>query len=100
MVSAGVHDQNFCAFMRFLHHVGQVIAIVLGQSSAENDQVEGILPESFLNALAILSCRHVMPGLFHRSGLGGESLFIRLPIKDLDRIFVNGLSSSRGQWPS
>jgi len=96
MVSAGVHDQDFRPCVGFLHHIGQVMAIVLGQSSAENDQVERSLLESFLNALAILSCCHVMPGLFHCSRLGGESLFIRLAVKDLDRIFVNGLSSSRG----
>jgi hypothetical protein len=76
MVSAGVHDQDFRSLVGFLHHVGQVMAIVLGQGGAEDDQVKGVVTESFLNGLAALGGGDVMPSLFHFGGLRRESLFI------------------------
>jgi len=71
-----VHDQNLRSFVGFLDHVRQVMAIVLGQGSAEDDEVKGITAESFLNGLAGLGGGYMMPGLFHLGSLGGESLFI------------------------
>jgi hypothetical protein len=76
MVSTGVHDQDLRAFVGLLDHVWQVMAIVLGQGGAEDDEVKSIAAESFLNGLAVLGFRYLMSGLRHFGSLGGENLFI------------------------
>jgi hypothetical protein len=96
MVSAGVHNQYFCSLVGLLDHVRQVMAIVLGQGGTEDDEVKGIAAEGFLNGLTILGSGYVMSGLFHFGGLGGESGFVGLAVKNLDGTLVSG----HGQWPS
>jgi hypothetical protein len=76
MVSAGVHDQDLRAFVGLLDHVWQVMAIVLGQGSTEDNEVKSIAAESFLNGLAVLGCGYLMSGLLHFGSLGGENLLI------------------------
>ncbi len=88
MVSAGVHNQYFRSLVGLLDHVGQMMAIVLGQGRAQDNEVEGIAAQGFLNGLTILSSGYVMSGLLHFVGLGGESGCIRLAVKNLDRILV------------
>ena len=100
MVGAGVHDQNLRSCVGLLDHVGQVMAIVLGQGGAEDDQVKGIAAQGFLNAMTVQGSGHVMSGFFHFGGLGGKSVFVRLAIENLDRSLVSGLVSGRGQGAS
>jgi hypothetical protein len=80
------------------------MAIVLGQSGAEDHEVKGVAAQGFLNALAIEGSGHVMPSFLHFGGLGGECVFVALAIKNLDRRLVRGLVSGflsgRGQGPS
>ena len=96
MVSTGVHDQNLRSFMGLLNHVGEVMAIVLGQGGAEDDEVKGIAVQSFLNPLAVEGGGHMMSGFGHFGGLGGQCVFVGLAIENLDGCFVSG----RGQGPS
>jgi hypothetical protein len=84
MVGTGVHDQNLGSLVGLLDHVGQVMAIVLGQGGAEDDEVEGIAAQGFLNALTVEGSGHVMASFGHFSGLGGESGFVALAVENLD----------------
>jgi hypothetical protein len=100
MVRTGVHDQNLRAFVGLLDHIGQVMAIILGQRSAKDYEVESIATEGFLNGLAVWGCGYLMSGLFHFASLNGKSGFIQLAVKNLDRMSVTGLMWSCGQWAS
>ena len=60
------------------------MAIVLGQGGAEDDEVEGIAAQGFLNALAVEGGGHVMSGFGHLGGLGGERGFVGLAVENLD----------------
>jgi len=91
MVSAGVHDQDLRASVGLLDHVGQVMAIILGQASAQDDEVKGIAEQGLLDVLAVLGRGYLMSGLFHFGSLSGNSGLIRLTVKDLDRILATGL---------
>jgi hypothetical protein len=93
MVGAGVHHQDLGSSVRFLDHVGQVMAIVLGQAGAEDDEIEGIAAQSFLNRMAVEYRGDVMASSAHFGGVGGESGFVGLTIENLDGWFL----SSRGQ---
>jgi hypothetical protein len=85
MVRASVHDQNLGSFVGLLDHIGQVMAIVLGQGGTEDDQIKGIAAQGFLDALAVEGGGHVMAGFGHFGRLGGECGFVALAIKNLDR---------------
>jgi hypothetical protein len=76
MVRAGMHDQNLRSRVSFLDHVRQVMAIVLGQRCAENDEVESALAQGFLNAPAVEGGGHVMSGFGHLGGLARRA-FVR-----------------------
>lgn len=84
MVRAGVHDENFCSGVGFLDHVGEMMAIIFGEGGTEDDEFEGIAAQSFGDALAVKSGRDVMAGLGHLGGLGGECVFVRLAVENLD----------------
>jgi hypothetical protein len=100
MVRAGMHDQNLRSRVRFLDHVRQVMAIVLGQCSAQYDEVKSASAEGSLYGLAALGGGHLMPSLFHFGRVSGECRVVRLPVKNPDRILVSSLLSGCGQWAS
>jgi len=84
VMRASVHDQNFRSFVSLLHHVGQVMAIVLGQGRPEDDEVKSVAAQSVLNRVAVEDSGHVMAGLLHFGGLGGECRFVAFGIQNLD----------------
>ena len=99
MMRAGVHDENLGSLVGLLHHVGQVMAIVLGQGGAEDDKIEGVAAQGLLNALAVEGGGHVMTGFGHFGGLGGECGFVGLSVKNLDgrlRERVSGAVAGKG----
>src|SRR5437879_13801743 len=59
-LAVGVHDQDARPVLAFLHHVGQVMAIVLGKGWAEDDQVKRLAAEGFLDCFAAYSLNHLM----------------------------------------
>jgi len=89
MVCAGVHYQNLSSFVRLLDHVGQVMAVFLGDGGAQYDEVKGIAAKSFLNGLAVRSGSHVMTDLDHFGGLSREYVFVGLTVKNLDSGFMS-----------
>ena len=99
MMRAGVQDQNPGSSVRLLHHVGQVMAIVLGQGRAENDEIKRITAQGLEHALAIEGRRNVMTSLGHFGGLRGEGVLIGLSIKNFDG-GLGGFLTGRGQSAS
>jgi len=99
MVRSSMHHQDFCPLMRLLHHVGQVMAIVLGQGRAENDEIKRITAQGLEHALAIEGRRNVMTSLGHFGGLRGEGVLIGLSIKNFDG-GLGGFLTGRGQSAS
>jgi hypothetical protein len=69
----------------FLHHVWKVVAIVLGQGSAEDHEVEGVAAQSFLNCPAARGGSYVMTGFGHFGGLRVERMVVGLGVENLDR---------------
>ena len=97
VVGAGMHNQNLRSSVGLLDHVRQVMAIVLRQRSAKDDQVESTLPQGFLNALPIEGGSHVMSGFGHLGGLARERLFVGLAVKNIDGCGMSRFLSSCGQ---
>jgi hypothetical protein len=60
------------------------MAIVLGQSRPEDDEVKSVAAQSVLNRVAVEDSGHVMAGLLHFGGLGGECRFVAFGIQNLD----------------
>lgn len=71
MVCAGVHYQYLRTFVSLFHHVWQVVAIFLGQSCAQDNEVECIALESVLHATPMESDGDMMTSLGHLGGLRG-----------------------------
>jgi hypothetical protein len=100
MVRAGVHDQDLRSLMSLLDHVGQVMTILLGQGSAEDDEVKGVAAQSLLNAVAVEGGGDVMSGFSDFGGLGRECVFVALAVENFDPRLGSGLVSGRGQRAS
>ena len=101
MMRAGVQDQNPGSSVRLLHHVGQVMAIVLGKRGTEDDQVEGLGAQGFQNDLAVEGGGHLISGFADLGGLGGKRSLVGLAVENLDRLLasrlVGGLLCGCGQ---
>jgi hypothetical protein len=89
MVSARVHHQDLGSGVRFFDHVGEMMAIVLGQGSAQDYQVESIAAQGLLDGLAALGRGDVMPGFLHGRTLGGECGFVGLAVENFDGGFLS-----------
>jgi hypothetical protein len=73
-----------------------MMEIILGKTRTENDKIERIPSQRFLNPMPTNGRRHMMSCLLHHSGLSGQHFFIALTVKNLDR----GLGRRSGQVSS
>src|SRR6267143_264966 len=96
MVGAGVHDQDLRSLVSLLDHVGQVMAILLGQGGAKDDEIKGVAAQGFLNTMAVEGSGDVMPGFRDFGGLGGECVFVALAVENLDGRLMRGRGPSCG----
>ena len=100
MVRAGMHHQDFGSLVRLLDHVRQVMAVFLGHSGAQDDEVEGIAGKRFLDGLAAERGSDVMADFGHFGGLSGKCVLIGLAVENLDIGLARGFLTSCGQGPS
>jgi len=69
--------------MGFLHHVGQVVAVVARECGTEDDKVKGIGLQRLLDCLAAFGGGDRVTGFLHGSGLRGEHVGIAFGIENL-----------------
>jgi hypothetical protein len=84
VTSARVHDQYFCPFVRLLDHVRQMMTVFFGERGSENDKVERVAAQGFLNSLTADRIADVVASLLHGGSLRGHYIFVGFCIENFD----------------
>jgi hypothetical protein len=91
MMRARVHDQNLGCGVRLPDHVRQVMAIVLGERGAEDDEIKSFAAQGFEDALPVKGGGHLMTNFGHLGGLSPQSSFVGLAVENPDSLMLGGL---------